>query len=233
MRRPERGVLGRRPHREFVAVGLADHHRARAFEPLDRGGVVWRDERLEDLRRRRRSHAARAQIVLERHRHAGERRVAPPIAIAIQIGRARQRTLRDDSVKGVQCGIGRADARERVAADLRRGARAAPHALPKIADGVRRDRRGHPMTRGTLKNDPSGVSGAGSGALASASARSRHGRTSSPRSDVPPGGEVRRGGDAGRVDLLELAHVGEDVAQLTSKQLDLGRRQVEVGQRGD
>ena len=34
-RRPERRVLGRRAHRELVAIGLADDHGPRAFEPLD------------------------------------------------------------------------------------------------------------------------------------------------------------------------------------------------------
>ena len=74
-RRAERGVLGRRAHRELVAVGLAEQHRAgRRAAGASTRGVVRRDEVLEDLRRRGRADARGHEDVLERDRHAGERR---------------------------------------------------------------------------------------------------------------------------------------------------------------
>ena len=72
-RRPERRVLRARPHRELVEVGLADDHGAGGGEPLDDGGVVRRSPALEDLRRARRRDPARAHVVLQRDRHAGQR----------------------------------------------------------------------------------------------------------------------------------------------------------------
>ena len=92
-RRAERRVLGRRSHRELVAVGLADDDGAGRLEPRDDGGVERRHERLEDPRRGGRPDAARAEVVLERDRHAGQRTIAPAIAVAIDRGGALERAL--------------------------------------------------------------------------------------------------------------------------------------------
>ena len=42
--------------------------------------------------------------------------------------------------------------------------------------------------------------------------------------------DVRRRGDAGRVDLLDLIGVGEDVAELPCKELHFRRIELEVGE---
>ena len=67
---PNAECLGRRAHRELVAVGLADDDRAGALEPLRR---PWRRRAARSARASAsggRRHAARAQVVLERDRHA-------------------------------------------------------------------------------------------------------------------------------------------------------------------
>src|SRR5438045_4917785 len=95
-----------------------------------------------------------------------------PIAIAVDSVRPRQRAFGGDGVEGVQQRVHGIDARERLAADLRRGSLAGPYRVADLADR-------HPMTRGTLKSP---ASSAGSGALASAVSRSRLGCSSSGRS---------------------------------------------------
>ena len=103
--RPERRVLVRRAHRELVAVGLADDHRAGGLEPLDDGGVVGRHVGVEDLRRRGGPHAAHAEVVLDRdraRRPAGpaprRRRAArPPCRARAERARRRRRV---ESVQG-------------------------------------------------------------------------------------------------------------------------------------
>ena len=45
--RPERAVLVRRSHGEFIAIGLADDDSAGGFNPLDCRGVVGRDVMLQ------------------------------------------------------------------------------------------------------------------------------------------------------------------------------------------
>ena len=86
------------------------------------------------------------------------------------------------------------------------------------------------MTRGTLKNP---ASSAASGALASASSRSSDGRTSSGRSAAWRVSTLAVGGTPVGVDLLHLVGVGEDVAELAREQVDLGRVELEVRERGD
>ena len=178
-RRAERGVLGRRSHRELVAVGLADDDRAGRFEPLDDRRVVRRHERLEDLRRGRRPDTSRADVVLERDGHAGQRPIAPARPIAIERRRPLERLFRGDGVEGVQSGLGCVDRGERRLADVDRGSIARADGVAESRERVRGCSRPHPMTRGTL-NRP--ASRAGSGALASASRRSSDGRTPSSRS---------------------------------------------------
>ena len=91
--RTERRVLVRRAHRELVAVGLADDDRAGGVELRDDGRVVRRDVGLEHARRRRGPDPLRAQVVLEGDRHAGQRAIAPPVEVAIDLRRARERLL--------------------------------------------------------------------------------------------------------------------------------------------
>ena len=178
-RRAERRVLGRRSHRELVAVGLADDDRAGRLEPRDHGGVVRRHEGFEHPRRGGRADAARAEVVLERDRARRQRRVAPA-----RRGRDRSRRRAPAPVRAVTvlkaCSAGRSrvDARQRLAADLDRGLRP-PGAQSRIAKLV--DGRAHPMTRGTRKRPASsdGVRRVG----AAPSSRSSEGRTSSGRSD--------------------------------------------------
>ena len=65
VRRPVRGVLGRRAHRELVGVRLAEQCAGRrALQRAVDGRVVDRDVALEDLRAGRRRHALRRDHVL-------------------------------------------------------------------------------------------------------------------------------------------------------------------------
>ena len=151
----------------------------------------------------------------------------PARAVAIDVRGALQRACGGDGVEGVQRGIERPDARERLLADLDRRAIAAANRLAHLSN---RGRVGHPMTLGTL-NRP--ASGALSGAFASAAARSSDGVH-----DVRAIGRVTRPDacgrrHAGRVDALHLVRVVEDVAELTREQIELGFLQLEVGQSGD
>ncbi len=77
-RRAERRVLGRRSHRELVAVGLADDDGAGRLEPRRRR---WRRRAGRSPRGSATpavvAHAARAEVVLDRDRHAGERHAIP------------------------------------------------------------------------------------------------------------------------------------------------------------
>ena len=117
-RRAERRVFGGRPHRELVAVGLADDHGAGARQARHDRRVVRRDEPFQDFRRGRRAHALRADVVLERHGDACERGVTKPAAIAVDVGGARQRLVGHDGVERVQGPVGRRDPIQRLAAHL-------------------------------------------------------------------------------------------------------------------
>ena len=78
----ERRVLGRRAHRELVEVGLATGTAPGREHAVDDRGGVRRPPALEDLRRARGGHAARAEVVLQRRsarrRADPGRRPAPP-----------------------------------------------------------------------------------------------------------------------------------------------------------
>ena len=204
-RRPERGMLGRRAHRELVAVGLADDHRAGA---------------ARDARRRRPSRVARnaragatpavvriaggADVVLERDGDAEQRRVrgrARDRAAAARASAPRSFTCR----KACRSAVEPADAVERVAAHLDgRDARA-----PRRRRGFRRRVRGsahEPSTRGTLKS-PAARSAAG--AWPSSRSRDRASGPARRRDRRRSRRHDRRGGDdARRVDLLDLVGVG-------------------------
>ena len=87
------------------------------------------------------------------------------------------------------------------------------------------------MTRGTLKKP---ASSAGVRARSRApSSRSSDGRTSSGRSAAWRVDDAGGRRDAGRVDLLHLVGVREDVAELAREQLDLVGVELEVRERGD
>ena len=74
-----------------------------------------------------------AEVVLERDRHAGQRRVAPSARSRSIACGARERALAGDGVEGVEPRVERVDARERVAADL--DARAVAATRPRRALG--------------------------------------------------------------------------------------------------
>ena len=78
VRRAVGGVLGRAAHRELVHVGLAEDRQAGLAQLGHDGRVVGRDPALEDLAAARRRQALRRHDVLDRDRHAGERRRAAP-----------------------------------------------------------------------------------------------------------------------------------------------------------
>ena len=71
--RTEGRVLGGGAHGELVEVGLADDDGTGRGQPLDDRGVVRRSPTLEDPRRAGRRDAPGAHVVLQRHRHAGQR----------------------------------------------------------------------------------------------------------------------------------------------------------------
>ena len=70
---PKRRVLGRRAHRELVQLVLPTQHRAGLAQRAGDGGVVGRDEVLEDARAGGGAHALGADDVLDRDRDAVER----------------------------------------------------------------------------------------------------------------------------------------------------------------
>jgi hypothetical protein len=112
-RRAERRVLGAGAHGELVEVGLADDHGTGGREALHHGGVVGRLPALEDLGGARRGDALRAHVVLERHRHAGER----PRVVAGGNGRIDRRgagpgVLLGDEVERVHLALAGVDAGE-------------------------------------------------------------------------------------------------------------------------
>src|SRR5207237_7468467 len=134
--------------------------------------VERRHEVLEHTRRSGRAQIARADVVLDGDRNAGQRRVAPAVPIAIDRLGARHRAIRRDGVEGVEQPIQCLDAREGVAADVRSGSLTGPNGIAELSQA-------HPMTRGTRKRP---ASSAASGALARAASRSSDGRVSSVRS---------------------------------------------------
>src|SRR4029079_18825441 len=96
-----------------------------------------------------RPHTSRAQIVLERNRHAHERLAAPPIEVPVDLLRTSERLVARDGVERVQRRVDFFETLEGRGAGLGRGLGAAAHAVSNIAD---RRRLVHPMTRGTLNS---------------------------------------------------------------------------------
>ena len=128
-RRAERRVLGRRAHRELVEVRLADDHRARVAQTRSTTVASYggrqpsriRDEHVVGI-------AARAHVVLERDRHAGERsRIVAPRDRGVDRRPRRARALGEHEVERVDLGLARVDLR-RDAPRARRAARRRPAA---------------------------------------------------------------------------------------------------------
>src|SRR6188472_4377580 len=68
--RAERGILARRPEREFIQVGLANEHGTCLAQGCDHGRVRAGNVTLTDARRRRRWDAGDVDDVLDRYRYA-------------------------------------------------------------------------------------------------------------------------------------------------------------------
>ncbi len=126
--RSERRVLGARPHRELVEVGLADQHRAGRPQPLHHGAVVRRTPTVEDLRRARRDDAPRAHVVLQRYRHAGEwSGIASGGHGGVDVVRGGAGLVPKHGVEGVQLALPSVDCGEVLIDDLTCRALAGPH----------------------------------------------------------------------------------------------------------
>ena len=74
LRRPERGILGGRAHRELVEVGLADDRRRPPVRAACTTVALYGGTKpCENFRRSGRRHARGAEVVFERDRHAVQR----------------------------------------------------------------------------------------------------------------------------------------------------------------
>jgi hypothetical protein len=156
---PERRVLGRAAHGELVEVGLADHDGAGGGQALDHGRVVRRPPALQDAGRARGGHAPGGHVVLERHRHAGQR---PGVLAhrhpAVDGEGALAGGVGGDEVEGVDLAVAGGDGREVLLDDVDRAAGARPDGGgdAERAVGVH---GASPSTGGT-RNWPSSTSGA-------------------------------------------------------------------------
>ena len=169
---PERRVLGGRAHRELVEVGLADGTAPAPTQPLDDGRVVRRAPALEDPRRAGGGDATRAEVVLERDRHAGERARDRRPRRPRRRPRPRPRApLVGDEVEGVELGFARGDRRRGAPRRRRRADRSpAAHRRRRARSAATLTARRGCAERGTGRLRPPG-------AIASTSSRSRLGRT--------------------------------------------------------
>ena len=71
--RAERGILARRPEREFIQIGLANEHGTRLAQCRDNGRVCARDVPLAHARSRRGRNAGDVDDVLDRNRDPVQR----------------------------------------------------------------------------------------------------------------------------------------------------------------
>ncbi len=235
-RHAERRVLGRRAHRELVAVGLAEDDRAGRFEALDGGRGVGRHEALEDPRGRGRRHVARAEVVLHRHRHAEQRPIGGGGVLGVERRGPRQHPRRIDVQEGAEPAAGRVpavepgDARQERLGDLGRRCLLAANRLARLARGPLVDRAAHPITFGT-RNRPGAADGVGRVAQRRLAAERRRRLVGPQRRPIEL--DVRRRLDAGRVDGPDLLDVGEDGRQLAAEPGPLLGGQRKSGELGD
>ena len=217
----ERRVLGRRAHRELVAVGLAEDDRAGRFEPLDDRRVVGRDEVLEDARRRRWSRTPRVQMLsLTATGTPKSGRSAAVAALGVQRGRPCQHPGRVDVQERVQAAarargpVEAGDPREQRLGHFGRRRLLAAYRLARLARGPLVDRAAHPITFGTRKRpEPRVASGALRRAVVAGQRRARH--VGAQRRPIEL--DVRGRLDARRVDAADLLDVGEDGRQFAAE----------------
>ncbi len=120
-RRPERGVLRRRAHREFIHVRLADEYRAGIAQPLDHRRVKRRHEGFQDSRRASRANAPRRVDILDAERNPAHRRRVARGQPSVSRARLLERLILAHRDEGVEPGLGRGDSIETIAGELRRG----------------------------------------------------------------------------------------------------------------
>src|SRR5262245_53566456 len=111
-------MLGRRSHRELIAVCLADDDRAGVLESLDHRCAVRRDVTLEDARPGGGPKSASADVVLYRNGHSGKSEMCQTVGSTVELRRALERTVRVDGNERVEFRIQRGNPVERRAAGL-------------------------------------------------------------------------------------------------------------------
>ena len=226
--RAEGRGLGRRAHGELVHVGLAHHHRAGPPQAGHHRGVVGGTPSLQDPRGAGGGHAPGAQVVLQGHRHAGQR--SRVVAVGHRpvdgggLGRARSAVTRlkawiapSPASMAARCSSTTSRARAGPGAD-------------RVGQGGRRSGRGHgasPRIRGTRNRWSSTA-----GAWASTSSRSRHGRDLVGPQHVGDRHGVGGGRHAGEVQGGHVGGVVEHLGQLPGEQVELLLGQLEAGQAG-
>ena len=233
----ERRVLGRRAHRELVAVGLAEDDRAGRLEALDGRRRVGRHEALEDPRGGRRRHVARAEVVLHRHRHAEQRPIGRRRVLGVERRGPGQHPRRIDVQEGAEPAAGGVaaiepgDARPAAPAPLRSPTSPCSRIAWRVWRAV------HwwiaPLTRSPSARGRGRSRGPASGALRSAASRRQRGPrlVGAQRRAIEL--DVRRRLDAGRVDGADLLDVGEDGRQLAAQPGPLLGGQGQPGELGD
>ena len=224
----ERRVLGGRAHRELVEVRLADGDRAGVAQAGDHRGVVGRAPALEDLRRARGGDALRAEVVLQRDRHPGQRaRVLPRRHPAVDgVGR-REGLVAGDEVERVELGLPR-----------RRCGRGAPPPRLRALRLAAPDRRGD-LERGVAVTGPPRAPAApgtcpssAAGAAASTASRMPASRATSGRSTFTSGYGCEVGSHVGQVERLHVGGVLEDRRQLGREGVELLVGQLQPSQLG-
>ena len=182
----ERAVLGARAHRELVEIGLADGHGTGGGQTGDHRGVVGRAPPVEDPRRARGGHATGAHVVLERHRHTGQRAgVAACGHRGVDGLGGLAGLLGGDQVERVHVVLAGSDGGEVRLEHIDSAHGARTHRCGDVGRGVREWGVAHPSSPtigGTRKRWSSA-----SGAAASTSSRSSPGRTTSGRSTLTNG----------------------------------------------
>ena len=106
-------VLGRRSHREFVEVGLAEHRQTSGLDLVVHGRLVGRNPVLEHLRSRSGGHTFGDDEVLQRHRDACQGvEVLTGGALGVDGLRGLQGEFVGDGDEGVEVILGGGDAVE-------------------------------------------------------------------------------------------------------------------------